>query len=211
MFPCVDSSNAVGIEKMIFTKEKEYLLVANRAGLHFFKKSKTGEGYDKIKAGVLSTYGVHSVFMTPSGHILAQETGSNDLVLLKASGQELARHAGKPSDDCGQLIQKVESARRNCFIGNVYSKIVWPKGKSDIAIVDLNDFSFKEIKGIIPYVEGKSEAVITRIVHNKDCDKICFVFVIEQVHCIGVITKESKEPNIFLVKEILPKSKPILT
>lgn len=188
---------------MIFSKDKEHLLVANRAGLHFFKKGPTGD-YNKIKAGVLSSYGVHSVLVTPSGHILAQETGSNDLVLLKSNGDELARHLGDPSDDCGQLMQKVESARRNCFIGNIYSKIVWAKGRSNLAIVDLNDFSFKEIKGIIPFVEGKSEATITRIAHSKDCDKICFVFFLEHLWNVGVLTKEIKEANIYLAKDKFP-------
>lgn len=192
---------------MIFTKDKGHLLVANRAGLHFFKKSQT-EDYEKIKAGVLSTFGVHSVFLTLSGHILAQETGSNDLILLKSNGEELARHQGKQSEDCGQLVQKVESVRRNCFIGNIYSKIVWVKGKSDLAIVDLNDFSFKEIKGIVPCVEDLSEATITKIVHSKDCDKICFIFLIEQVWCIGILTKDIKEPNTYFVKEKFPQRSP---
>lgn len=197
---------AVGIEKLYMSKDKLHLLCGNRAGLHFFKRESANQDFLKVKSGVLSQYGVHSVFITMSGHILAQETGSNDLVLMKSTGEELARHEGFPAQDCGQLMQKVESVNRNAFIGNIFSKIVWFKGRGDLAIVDLNDFSYRELKRVVPFVEGKSEGTLTKAVHSKDCENICFLFLLESLWCIGLITKASKEPNIFLATDKFPKS-----
>lgn len=188
------------------SKDKLHLLCGNRAGLHFFKRENATLDFQKIKSGVLSNYGVHSVFITMSGHIMAQETGSNDLILMKSSGEELARHKGVPAQDCGELVQKVESVNRNAFIGNIFSKIIWFKGKGDLAIVDLNDFSYKELKGVIPFVDEKSEATLTKAVHSKDCENICFIFLLENVWCIGLITKASKEPNIYLASDKFSKS-----
>lgn len=192
------------------SRDRLHLLCANRAGLHFFKRMSVNQEFEKIKSGVLSNLGVHSVFVTPSGHILAQETGSNDLVLLRSNGEELARHKGFEAEDCGKLIQKVESVRRNAFIGTIFNKVIWFKGKADLAIVNLNDFSYTEIKDIVPYIEGQSESVIMQIVHTKDCENICFTFSLLGICCIGLITKASKEPDRFPAADKFPKSKILL-
>lgn len=194
----------IGIEKLLISPDGLRLVVANKEGLHFFRRASAEKEFEKVRTNVLSRYGVHSAMITPSGHILAQETGSNDLVLLNPDGEEFTRLNGRPSSDMGSPIQKVESIKRNAFIGNIKDKVVWIYGKSDLAVVDLQTFSFKELRNVVPYVEKDAESVVLKVVHSVDCSRICFLFTVDDVYCLGVLVPDCKEPDIYLCDERFP-------
>ena len=160
--------------------------------------------------GILSKYGVHSTYLTPSMHILSQETGSNDIVLLKGDGTEIARHHGTPSSDITSLDQIVESYRRNAFINNVHSKVVWFKGGGSLAVVNLKDFSYTEFTNAIPEIKGQVESVAMRAVHSEECDKIAYTFSTDGVSCIGILTPAQSDPHVYIVSDMISNSSIIL-
>ena len=206
-FLSVVTADVVGVEKLVFTPDLKHSVVANKAGIQILKNNPQDE-FQKVKAGILNKLGVHSVYLTPSMHILAQETGSNDLILLKGDGTELGRHKGKKSSDFENLKQLVESYRRNGFINNMSSQVLWFRGGGDLGLVNLQNFTFKELKSMIPYVVGQAESVPLKIVHNSEGDRLAYTFLTEGVSCIGVLTPAVTEPDIFIVEDIFPSGTP---
>jgi len=187
----------------VFTSDLKHSVVANRAGIQILKNNPQDE-FEKVRSAILNKLGVHSVYLTPSMHILAQETGSNDLVLLKGDGSELGRHKGKKSADVGSLSQAVESFRRNSFINNVFSQVLWFRGGGELAVVSLQSFTFRELKSMIPYVIGQAESVPLKAVHSPEADRLAYTFLTEGVSCIGVLTPETAEPDVYIVEDVFP-------
>lgn len=197
----------LGMEKLFVSLDTTKLIVANRAGVHYFQRATRDSDFEKTKTGVLSSYGVHSAMITPSGHLMAQETGTNDLVLLQGEGNEFARHKGKPSFDMGQLKQLIESVKRNAFNHNNNGhKVVWFSGQTDVSVVNLKEFSFVRINNILPFVEKNAETVMLKATYNADCSKICILFTANGSPCVTVITPTTREPDHFLLQELIPNS-----
>lgn len=197
----------IGMEKLFLSADTLQLIVANRAGVHYFRRSTKDSDFEKTKSGVLSNFGVHSAMITPSGHLMAQETGSNDIILLQGEGSEVARHKGKPSVDMGQLKQLVESVKRNAFSHNNNGhKVVWFSGQTDVSVVNLKEFSFVRINNILPFVERNAESVMLKSTYNSDCSKICILFAANGIPCMTIITPTTREPDHFVLQELIPNS-----
>ena len=193
--------NIVPMDKVLLSPDGLKLVVCNQEGLHFFKRSHTKEDFQKVKMNVLGKNGVHSVMMTPSKHVIAHELNSNDLVLFKVDGTEITRHKGYPSSE---NEEKVEPSRRNSFVGNIQTKIIWIKGHGSLAVVDLQTFGYKELFNSVPYVPKSAEPTVMKIVHDPEAKYICYLFMANKVHCVGVITPISSDPDIYICDERFP-------
>lgn len=141
-----------------------------------------------------------SLYFTPSENLLAHENISNDLVLLESNGAEMGRHEGYRQES-----NSLETHRRNANIANCKGFISWFKGRSSLCLLNLADFSYRELKNMIPYSEGLLESQLLQVVHSEDMMRFFFLFEVDKVVNCGVYVPPMKEPALSLLAEKFDK------
>lgn len=96
---------------------------------------------------------------------------------------------------------------RNAHFSGETNKIVWFSGTNEISIVSLFDLKMNEIKNFLPSMGPGQDAIALRAVMKDDGQTIVISFVVDNTFGIAYQNKQVREPNIYLLQDILPNCK----
>ena len=148
----VDCSFISNSFEKIAVAAKGNRVFAGGKGLYVFEK----DSVDESKYHVLNYEGNENKMFfglkaARSGHFIIQEASSNDLIIVDNTGEEIMRKVGSQKAVFDQTM-----ARNPHFNGEV-DTIIWFNGTTSIAIVNLKDLSYAELKNFLP-THGKAHS-----------------------------------------------------
>lgn len=87
--------------------------------------------------------------------------------------------------------------------------ILWFCGTTSIAIVNMQDISFNEIKYFLPEHNGKQGVPIRGVLADGG-KRILINFILENVSSLAFYGDGTSEPDIYLLGDVLPKCRTLL-
>ena len=99
---------------------------------------------------------------TPSGHLMYQETSSNDLVVCTSIGKEVVRQQS------ATRFEFPATHIRNPYCSGEKDKIIWYSGTNELSIVQLSDLKMNEFKNFLPSLGPNKDAVPLRSIIKDD-------------------------------------------
>lgn len=175
---------------------------AGGKGLFVFEKDTT----DDSKYHVLNYEGndkkrFFGLKAARSGHFIMQESTTNDLVIMDNTGEEVMRRVGSQ-----KAVFEQTMARNPHFNGEV-DTILWFNGTTSVAVVNLKDLSYAELKNFLPsHGKGQDGIAIRGVMKNGGKDILVF-FIVENQPCLAYLGSGLSEPDILFVDEKLPSCK----
>ncbi len=138
---------------------------------------------------------------TPSGHLMVQETSTNDLVVYTAVGKEIVRQASAIK------FEFPATHIRNPHCSGETDKVIWFSGSNELSIVDLHDLKMNEFKNFLPSMGAGKDAVPLRTILKDSGETIVCSFVLENNFGVAYKHKSIVEPHIYVLSELLPTCK----
>jgi hypothetical protein len=139
-----------------------------------------------------------SVKSTPSGHLMTQEAFSNDLVVHSSLGKEIARF------NAATRLAFTETSVRNAHFTGELEQVLWFSGSNEVTVVELADLRMIEIKNFLPASSNGKETVALRAVMREKGQYIVVAFIVDNNFGLAYQFPGVREPNIYLLTEILP-------
>lgn len=144
---------------------------------------------------------------TPSGLLLVQESGSNDLIVYENTGKELVRHKGIARFDGGNFQVTRDNKERNAHSPTETDKVVWFSGYTNIIVVALKDLSMLDLANFLPHGEMFNGPIPIRAAMADSCDTIVVYFKTNDIQCLAYLNPLRKEPSNYLVADFCEDSK----
>lgn len=100
---------------------------------------------------------------------------------------------------------------RNPHFNGEYDSILWFCGTTSLALVNLKDLSYVELKNFLPsHGKGQDGIAIRGVMKNAGKELLVF-FIVDNQPCLAYFGPGLSEPDIHFVEDCLPTCKPSFT
>jgi hypothetical protein len=194
--------NASGLlEKISVNRNGTLIYAGGGQGTNILKFDPLAQDYVQVTNNFIGKVQCFGLKATKSGHVMIQEPTTNDLVILKSSGQEQLRFSAAVKFSFPITFS------RNPHYSSENDHIVWFSGTNEVAVVDLHDLKMKDYKTFLPSNGPGKDSVALRALLRDEGRTIVVSFVLDNVFGIAYLHKTLVEPDIYLLSDLLPSFK----